>query len=344
MVDQRFHRALHLAALGRHHLAVEARHRPFGHLVEALLHDARRLAHFLDAHHEPVIAVEIGANRNVEVHAVIDVVGLRLANVPGNAGAADHRAGKAPFQRVFLADHGDVDVALLEDAVVDHQAHRILEQARQAGVEPVGNVRQQLEWHILMHAAGPEIGRMHARARCAFEEVEAILANFEQPQVGRHRAHVHHMAAKVQHVIADAREFREEDAQILRAQRHFQVQQLFDRQDIAMLHAERRAIVEPVEIGQRLQIGLVLDQLFGAAVQQADMRVATLDDFAVQLHDEAQNAVRRGVLRTEVDRVILDLGVTIGRIGRVGAMVQFVQIVGHYALSSGLAAPLPSSV
>ena len=195
-----------------------------------------------------------------------------------------------------------------------------------------------------MHAAGPEIGRMHARARCAFEEVEAILANFEQPQVGRHRAHVHHMAAQVQHVIADAREFREEHAQILRAQRHFQVQQLFDRQNIAMLHAERRAIVEPVEIGQRLQIGLVLDQLFGAAVQQADMRVASLDDFAVQLHDEAQNAVRRGVLRTEVDRVILDLGVTIGRIGRVGAMVQFIQIVGHYALSSGLAAPLPSSV
>src|SRR5690606_5822915 len=93
-------------------------------------------------------------------------------------------AGEAPGDRVFLADHGDVDIALLEDAVVDHQAHRVFEQFRQARVEPVGNVGQQLERNVLMYAAGAEPGAVHARARSAFEEVEAILADFEQPQVG----------------------------------------------------------------------------------------------------------------------------------------------------------------
>jgi hypothetical protein len=45
----------------------------------------------------------------------------------------------------------------------------------------------------------------------------------------------------------------------------------------------------------------VLDQLFGAAMQQADMRIDALDDFAVQLQDQTKNPVRRRMLRAEVD-------------------------------------------
>jgi hypothetical protein len=58
-----------------------------------------------------------------------------------------------------------------------------------------------------------------------------------------------------------------------------------------MLLVHRRDVVEPVEIGQRLQIGLVLDQLLGAAMQQADMRIDALDDLAVELQHQAQHAV-----------------------------------------------------
>ena len=74
-----------------------------------------------------------------------------------------------------------------------------------------------------------------------------------------------------------------------------------------MLLVHRRDIVEPVEIGQRLQIGLGLDQLLGAAMQQADMRVDALDDFAVQLQHKAQHAMRRRMLRAEVDGEVADV-------------------------------------
>src|SRR3546814_6307243 len=73
------------------------------------------------------------------------------------------------------------------------------------------------------------------------------------------------------------------------------------------------------------------------------MRVAALDDLAVQLHDQAQNAVRGRMLRAEVDRVVLDFRIAQRRVRRVGHMVQLFQIVGHQALSSGLAAPWPWS-
>jgi hypothetical protein len=51
---------------------------------------------------------------------------------------------------------------------------------------------------------------------------------------------------------------------------------------------------------------LLLGQLFGGAVQQADVRVGALDDFAVQLQHQAQHAVRGRVLRAEVQGVVLD--------------------------------------
>src|SRR3546814_19027852 len=82
-------------------------------------HNARGLAHLLAADHHAVVAVAFGADGDVELHPVVDVIGLRLAEVPGKAGSADHRAGEAPGERVRLRPPGDVDVALLEDAVVD---------------------------------------------------------------------------------------------------------------------------------------------------------------------------------------------------------------------------------
>ncbi len=68
-----------------------------------------------------------------------------------------------------------------------------------------------------------------------------------------------------------------------------------------MLLVHRRDIVEPVEIRDRLQIGLVLDQLFGAAMKQADMRIDARDHFAVELQHQTQHAVRGRMLRSEVD-------------------------------------------
>jgi hypothetical protein len=76
---------------------------------------------------------------------------LRMSQ--GMPGGADHRAREAPGDRVLLADRADVDVALLEDAVVGNQADRVLEQL-QAGVEPVADVGQQLLRQVLVDPAG----------------------------------------------------------------------------------------------------------------------------------------------------------------------------------------------
>jgi hypothetical protein len=50
-----------------------------------------------------------------------------------------------------------------------------------------------------------------------------------------------------------------------------------------MLLIHRCDIVEPIEIRQRLKIGLVFDQFLGAAMEKPDMRIDPLDDLAIEL-------------------------------------------------------------
>src|SRR5690606_38813842 len=86
--------------------------------LHALLDDACRLAHFLDAHQVTVVAVAVGAYRNVEIDLVVHRVRLLLAQVPGDARTAQHGAGEAEIERTLRRDHADADRALLPDAVV----------------------------------------------------------------------------------------------------------------------------------------------------------------------------------------------------------------------------------
>ena len=211
-MDQRFHRLLHLGALGRCDLAVVAGDRTTRHLRQALLDDLGAFVDFLHAHHEAVVAIRIGAHGNVEFHPLIDIIGLRLAQVPRNARSADHRARETPGHRIVLADHGNIDIALLEDAVVEHEAHRIAEQFGQAVVEPFADIDEQLFGHVLMDPAGAEIGAVHARARSPLEEVHAVFAQFEHPQVRRHRADIHDMRTDVEHVVGNPRQLGEQHA------------------------------------------------------------------------------------------------------------------------------------
>ena len=85
-----------------------------------------------------------------------------------------------------------------------------------------------------------------------------------------------------------------------------QPEQLFAGEAEGVLLVHRRDVVEAVEIADGLQVGLVLDQLLGAAMQQADVRIDAVHHLAVQLQHQAQHAVRGRMLRPEVDVELAD--------------------------------------
>jgi hypothetical protein len=104
-----------------------------------------------------------------------------------------------------------------------------------------------------------------------------------------------------------ASDLTEEHADELGALRDGQTQQLLGRQAEGMLLVHRRDVVEPVEIRDRLQVGLMLDQLLGAPMQEPDMRIDTLDDFTVKLKHQPEHTVGRRMLRTKIDGEIAQL-------------------------------------
>ena len=105
-------------------------------------------------------------------------------------------------------------------------------------------------------------------------------------------------------MIEDTRYFGEHDADVLGADRYIDTGKFFYCQAIRLLIDHHGNVVQAVHIGQGLQIGFGFRQFFSTAVQEADMRVGTDDLFAVQLQNHTQYAVRRRVLRAEVDGVV----------------------------------------
>src|SRR5256885_3668632 len=80
------------------------------------------------------------------------------------------------------------------------------------------------------------------------------------------------------------------------------------------LLVHRRDIVEPVKIRDRLQVGLVLDQFLGAAVEQANVRVNAFDDFAVRSeeHTSELQSPCNLVCRLLLEKKIYDRGTMFG--------------------------------
>ena len=112
----------------------------------------------------------------------------------------------------------------------------------------------------------------------------------------------------VEEVREDAADLAEQHAQQLATARRLDAHHLLDGEHEGVLLVHRRAIIEAVEIRDILKVGARLHQLLGAAMQQTDMRIHTLDNLAVEFENEAQNAMRRWMLRAEVKREVARAG------------------------------------
>jgi hypothetical protein len=86
---------------------------------------------------------------------------LGFPQIPGRAGGAHHDAGKAERPGLVLRHHTDIDIALLEDAVVGEQGFDVVTHFEERIAEGV-DIGDQLRRQVLMHAAGTDIGGMHA--------------------------------------------------------------------------------------------------------------------------------------------------------------------------------------
>ena len=136
--------------------------------------------------------------------------------------------------------------------------------------------------HVLMHAADAEIIGVHAGAGHALIELHQDFPLLEAPQHRGHGAHVHALGGDVEKMVEQAGNLAEQHPDVLAPGRHLQAQQAFGGEYERVLLAHHRDVIQAVEVGDRLHVRLVLDQLFGAAMQQPDVGIGALYHFAVQ--------------------------------------------------------------
>src|SRR5262249_34826527 len=154
-------------------------------------------------------------------------------------------AGEAPSPRIGERDHADVDVTLLEDAVVGEQVLEIIADLEER-IAKRGDVVDELRRQILMHAADAEISGMQADPGSPIVEPQKLFRLFEAPERRRERADIHSLRGHVEEVRQQPSNLAIEHADELRAPRHRKPEQLFRRQAEGMLLVYRGDIVEPV--------------------------------------------------------------------------------------------------
>src|SRR4029079_9669360 len=124
--------------------------------LAALLHEAHRLAHLLHANEIAVVAIAVLADRDVELKLAVAFVRLALAQVPRGTRAPHHDAGEALRPGIVELDHADIDIALLENAVVGEQALDVVADLEKRIAEGV-DVGDQFRRQVLVDAARAEI-------------------------------------------------------------------------------------------------------------------------------------------------------------------------------------------
>ncbi|KAI3486306.1 hypothetical protein L1887_50200 [Cichorium endivia] len=312
VVDERLHALLHGGTRRRHELVVVHLDLARGHLVEALLDDAQRLAELLDAAEVSVVAVAVLADGHVELHLVVGVVRRHLADVPGDTRATQHDAGEAVVERLLCGDLADADGAALPDTVARHHLLDLVD-ARAKLRRPLVDVVQQAGRQVVRHTAGAHVGGVQTRTRHALVELHELLTLLERPQEGRQTTDVHDVREHRHAVVEDARDLAKHGADPLGALGHLDVEQLLDGARVAQLVGHHRNVVESVKVRQRLRVRLILDQLLRASVQETNVGLQQQKFKASAWSNVIARSLPGGIALTSVRRISSPLSSRIRR-------------------------------
>ena len=235
-----------------------------------------------------------------EIKFRIGRIRLDLPHVVRDAGAADHRAGRAVLAAHLLADRPDPDQPLAQDDVIRHQAPVHLQPRPHLGDELAGALDERLI-HIVVKPADAVIAVGQARAGDAFQQIENLLPVIERIEQRREPAQIQQEGAPPDQMAGDAVQLGGDDADILRPRRHLQLRRPLDRPDKRVRVGHRRQIINAAGIGQELRVSAVLAHLLLHPVDVAADRFGADDILAVHRHLDAQHAVCRRMLRPEVE-------------------------------------------
>merc|ERR1719341_1029357 len=282
MVDERLHGSLHLCPAGGHALGVVGPDIALGHLVQTLLNDPQALPHLQHSHQVAVVAIAVGTNGHIKVHQVICIVRLRFPKIPFDASASQHHTAASPVNSILSRDDANVNDPLLEQPVVCDQVLHLVKPLAELGNELV-DVIQKANWDVLVNTSRSNIGCVHSGSTGTFIKFHHFLTFLKEPEEGGDATNIKDVSSNPHDVVEDPGELSKEHPDVLGPDGHIDVEQLLHGERVGLLVAHHRNVVQPIKVRESLQVGLVLDKLLGASVQQTNVGVSPRHCFSVQL-------------------------------------------------------------
>ena len=318
VVDQRLHRLVDAGPRRRRHLLVLDPVVAGRHAVEDLAHDAHRLADLVEPDGVAVEGVAVRADDDVEVDLRVLHVRHAAADVPVDAGRAQHRAGGGEGDGLGRRDHADALQPLPPDRLAGHQRVVLVEPRRDQLEQPqhvVAPARRQVGGD----ATDADEVVVHPQAGDLLEEAQHLLALAPAVDHHRHGAEVHAVGGQEQQVAGHPVELGQQHADPHRPLGDVVVdaEQLLGGEGERQLVEERAEVVHPRDVRAALQVRQLLAGLLHAGVQVADDRLAPQHRLALHLQHQPQHAVGARVGRAHVEdhRLVL-----VGVLGQVAEL------------------------
>ena len=181
VVDESLHVLLHCGAGRRGDLVVLDLDGTSGHLVQALVDDAERLAELLHAAEVTVVAVTVDADGDVELDLVVGVIGLGLADIPRDTGSTEHDTREGVVEGISSADDTNTLGTADPDTVVGQELLSLVNAVTELG-GPLVDVVKKTNGKILGNTTGANVGGVKTGTRDTL--VEFLL--YVSPQIIRH--------------------------------------------------------------------------------------------------------------------------------------------------------------
>ena len=181
VVDESLHVLLHGSARRRSDLVVLDLDGASGHLVQALVDDAERLAELLHAAEVTVVAVTVDADGDVELDLVVGVIGLGLADIPRDTGSTEHDTREGVVEGISSADDTNTLGTADPDTVVGQELLSLVNAVTELG-GPLVDVVKKTNGKILGNATGADVGSVKTGTRDTLVEFLVSIS----PEVIRH--------------------------------------------------------------------------------------------------------------------------------------------------------------
>lgn len=315
-------------------------HGACGEIFDGLVDDFEAFEGFFHADEEAVEAVApLGAD-DVEVKVCVAHVWIILAEIACDSTGAGDGTSRTAVECFFPGEDADALCAFDEDAV---SVEETCEVAVDFGIafDEVPDLLDEFRGHVVHQSADAGVAGCETCTADCFKHAVEIFTFIESVEECGEGTGIEGHCSAGEEVIADAREFGEDCADVVAAFGDIDIEELLDRMMPGDIVGKRREVVHSIGDGDILIVVQVFADFFETAVQVADVGYGADDGFAFDLKEKPQGGMSRGVLRTEVQSPAIFVFDRFGRVDCSGHVLTFSPL---YALEVVSFAPAAEGV